>query len=1222
MSERWQFWIDRGGTFTDVIGRDAEHRVHAIKLLSEDPERYDDAALAGIRKLLGVGPDEPLPSERIAAVKMGTTVATNALLERKGTPTLLAITAGHADALRIGTQHRPRLFERNIVLPSMLYAAVVEIRERVDARGEVLVPLDDAQVREALAPARAAGIDAIAIVLMHGWRFTAHETRVAAIAAELGFAQISVSHRVSPQRKLIGRGDTTVVDAYLSPVLREHVDRVAKALGGVALEFMQSNGGLIAAERFAGKDAILSGPAGGLVGAVATAAQAGFDRIVGFDMGGTSTDVARYAGTLERTFETTLAGVRLRAPMLEIHTVAAGGGSICRLEQGRYRVGPESAGANPGPACYRRGGPLTVTDCNVMLGKLHPRCFPALFGASGREPIDVALVHERFAALADSIAGETSDRRSPVEVAAGFVEIAVANMAEAIATISIERGHDLDDHALCCFGGAGGQHACLVADALGMRSVVIHPLAGVLSAYGMGLAARRLVRERSLVVALDEQGLVLARTWLATLADAGRRELAGLDADGLELHERVHLRYAGSDRSLALSLVDGDRVAELHERFAIAHLDRYGFELPREPVEVELVEVELVVPGEPLPATPAASTSATVALPEPLLRTRTFMAGCEWDTPIYAREQLVAGVRIEGPAILSDANATTVVEPQWQASVRASGHLVLERRVPRADRLLGDLDAELERPDPVRLELFNNLFGSIAEQMGVALRSTAHSVNIKERLDFSCAVFDREGHLIANAPHMPVHLGSMGASVRAVLRHRGASVRAGDAYLVNAPYEGGTHLPDLTVISPVFLATGDAGPPDRGPDFWVASRGHHADIGGITPGSMPSHSRHVDEEGVLFDDFLLVEQGHLRRLHLREQLTNGRWPARDPDQNLADLEAQLAANHRGAQELARVCRHWGLARVHAYMGHVRRNAAASVAAAIRELARASSSSEPRRFVVTMDDGATIHVAVSLDAEAGRARVDFTGTSAQQPSNFNAPRAIGQAAVLYVFRTLVDADIPLNEGCLDPIELVIPPGSMLDPQHPAAVVAGNVETSQAICDALYGALGVLASAQGTMNNITFGDATRQYYETVCGGAGAGPGFDGCDAVHTHMTNSRLTDPEVLEERFPVVLERFEIRRGSGGRGRWRGGHGVRRVLRFLAPMQLVVLANRRVVAPFGLEGGESGSLGRNYVVRAQRGERVEIGSTGSVEVGVGDVFVLETPGGGGFGLKRA
>lgn len=1222
MSGRWQFWIDRGGTFTDVIGRDGEQRLHAIKLLSDHPERYDDAALAGIRMLLGVDPGAPLPSERIAAVKMGTTVATNALLERKGTPTLLAITAGHADALRIGTQHRPRLFERNIQLPSMLYAAVVEIRERVDARGEVLVPLDDAQVREALAPARAAGIAAIAIVLMHGWHFTAHEARVAAIAAELGFAQISVSHRVSPQRKLIGRGDTTVVDAYLSPVLREHVDRVAKALGGVALEFMQSNGGLIAAERFAGKDAILSGPAGGLVGAVATAAQAGFDRIVGFDMGGTSTDVAHYAGTLERTFETTLAGVRLRAPMLEIHTVAAGGGSICRLEQGRYRVGPESAGANPGPACYRRGGPLTVTDCNVMLGKLHPRCFPALFGASGREPIDVALVHERFAALADSIADETSDRRSPVEVAAGFVEIAVANMAEAIATISIERGHDLDDHALCCFGGAGGQHACLVADALGMRSIVIHPLAGVLSAYGMGLAARRLVRERSLVVALDEQGLALARTWLATLAAAGRRELAGLDMDGLELHERVHLRYAGSDRSLALPLVDGDRVAELRERFSIAHLDRYGFELPREPVEIELVEVELVVPGEPLPELPAAITRAEVALPEPLLRTRTFMAGCEWDTPIYAREQLAAGVRIAGPAILSDANATTVIEPQWQASVRASGHLVLERRVPRADRLLGDLDAELERPDPVRLELFNNLFGSIAEQMGVALRSTAHSVNIKERLDFSCAVFDHEGHLIANAPHMPVHLGSMGASVRAVLRHRGASVRAGDAYLVNAPYEGGTHLPDLTVISPVFLATGDAGPPDRGPDFWVASRGHHADIGGITPGSMPSHSTHVDEEGVLFDDFLLVEQGHLRRLHLREQLTSGRWPARDPDQNLADLEAQLAANHRGAQELARVCRHWGLARVHAYMGHVRRNAAAAVSAAIRALARASSSSEPRRFVVTMDDGATIQVALSLDGEAGRARVDFTGTSAQQPSNFNAPRAIGQAAVLYVFRTLVDADIPLNEGCLDPIELVIPPGSMLDPRHPAAVVAGNVETSQAICDALYGALGVLASAQGTMNNITFGDATRQYYETVCGGAGAGPGFDGCDAVHTHMTNSRLTDPEVLEERFPVVLERFEIRRGSGGRGRWRGGHGVRRVLRFLAPMQLVVLANRRVVPPFGLEGGESGALGRNYVVRAQRAERLELGSTGSVEVGVGDVFVLETPGGGGFGVKRA
>ena len=954
---------------------------------------------------------------------------------------------------------------------------------------------------------------------------------------------------------------------------------------------------------------------------VRTGEAAGFDRLIGFDMGGTSTDVSHCAGEYERVWDTTVAGVRLRVPMLAIHTVAAGGGSIVRFDGTRLRVGPESAGADPGPAAYRRGGPLTVTDCNVALGRLQPVHFPALFGPHGNQPLDTGAVAAGFERLAGEIEAATGTRRPVEALAAGALAIAVEHMAAAIRRISVERGHDLAAYALACFGGAGGQHACRVAEALGMRTVFIHPLAGVLSAYGMGLAARRLVRERSLVVALDDEGLALARTWLATLADAGRRELAGLDMDGLELHERVHLRYAGSDRSLALPLVDGDRVADLHERFAIAHLDRYGFELPREPVEVELVEVELVVPGEPLPELPATPPAADFELPEPLLRTRTFMAGCEWDTPIYAREQLAAGVRIEGPAILSDANATTVVEPQWQASVRASGHLVLERRVPRADRLLGDLDAELERPDPVRLELFNNLFGSIAEQMGVALRSTAHSVNIKERLDFSCAVFDREGHLIANAPHMPVHLGSMGASVRAVLRHRGASVRAGDAYLVNAPYEGGTHLPDLTVISPVFLATGDAGPPDAGPDFWVASRGHHADIGGITPGSMPSHSTHVDEEGVLFDDFLLVEQGHLRRLHLREQLTSGRWPARDPDQNLADLEAQLAANHRGAQELARVCRHWGLARVHAYMGHVRRNAAAAVAAAISALARASNSSEPRRFAVTMDDGAQIHVALTLDAERGRARVDFTGTSAQQPSNFNAPRAIGQAAVLYVFRTLVDADIPLNEGCLDPIELVIPPGSMLDPHHPAAVVAGNVETSQAICDALYGALGVLASAQGTMNNITFGDATRQYYETVCGGAGAGPGFDGCDAVHTHMTNSRLTDPEVLEERFAVVLERFEIRRGSGGRGRWRGGHGVRRVLRFLAPMQLVVLANRRVVAPFGLEGGESGALGRNDVVRAS-GDRVELGSTGSVEVGVGDVFVLETPGGGGFGLKRA
>ncbi|MFV8751322.1 hydantoinase B/oxoprolinase family protein [Nannocystaceae bacterium ST9] len=1221
MTGTWEFWIDRGGTFTDVIGRDPDRRLHVLKLLSERPEHYADAAVHGIRTLLGLADDAPLPSERIAAVKMGTTVATNALLEREGAPTLLAITAGHADALRIATQHRPRLFDRHIVLPSMLHAAVAEIHERVDAEGHVLAPLDPEQVRRALAPARAAGIEAIAIVLMHGWRFTAHEQRVATIARELGFTQISVSHRVSPLRKLIGRGDTTVVDAYLSPILRHYVDRLVDALGEVDLQFMQSNGGLIDAGHFQGKDAILSGPAGGIVGAVVTSGQAGFDRIIGFDMGGTSTDVAHYAGSFERSFETMIAGVRLRAPMLEVHTVAAGGGSICRFEQGRYRVGPESAGADPGPACYRRGGPLTVTDCNVMLGKLHPELFPALFGASGRERIDVEIVARRFAELADRIAAATGDRRSPAEVAEGFIEIAVANMAEAIAKISIERGHDLDDHALCCFGGAAGQHACLVADALGMRTVVIHPLAGVLSAYGMGLAELRVLRERSLGVALDEGQLAHAREWLATLAREARAELAAQSHDPAraELIERVHLRYAGSDRSLALDWIAD--VDALHERFSIAHLDRYGFELPREPVVIELVLVEARIPGERPEQTGLPTASAIVGEPReptPLLHTQARMAASEWTTPVYRREDLPIGATIEGPAILADANATTVVEPQWNAIVRASGHLVLERRVARPDRVLGDLGAELERPDPVRLELFNNLFGAIAEQMGVALCNTAHSVNIKERLDFSCAVFDREGHLIANAPHMPVHLGSMGASVRAVIEGRGGSdrtspVRAGDAFLVNAPYHGGTHLPDLTVISPVFLGGGDS------PDFWVASRGHHADIGGITPGSMPADSTHVDQEGVLFDDFLLVEQGHLRRLHLRERLLAGRWPARDPDQNLADLEAQLAANHRGAQELARMVEHWSLPRVHAYMGHVRRNAAAAVSEAIRELARRSGESGPRRFAYAMDEGSEVVVAITLDGERGRCKVDFTGTSAQRPNNFNAPRAVCQAAVLYVFRTLVDADIPLNEGCMDPIELVIPPGSMLDPRHPAAVVAGNVETSQVICDALYGALGVMAAAQGTMNNVTFGDSNRQYYETVCGGSGAGPGFDGCDAVHTHMTNSRLTDPEVLEERYPVVLERFEIRRGSGGAGQWRGGDGVRRVLRFLAPMELVVLANRRVIAPFGMQGGEPGALGRNWVDRAD-GSRCEIGSRGALRVDRGDVFVLETPGGGGWGHR--
>ena len=1212
----WEFWIDRGGTFTDVVARDPAGRLHTHKLLSDNPEHYADAAIEGIRTLLGLRPGQALPSHAIAAVKMGTTVATNALLERQGARCVLAITAGFRDALRIGYQHRPRLFDRHIVLPSMLYEQVVEIDARVDADGEVLREIDPAQVRAVLEGARAAGIEAIAIVLMHGWKFPAHERVVAEQARELGFAQISVSHQVSPLAKLVGRGDTTVVDAYLSPILRRYVNQVAAALGHVRLQFMQSNGGLTDARLFQGKDAILSGPAGGIIGAVATSRAAGFEAIVGFDMGGTSTDVAHYAHEfgLERSFETEVAGVRVRAPMLEVHTVAAGGGSICRIEHDRYRVGPASAGADPGPACYRRGGPLTVTDCNVMLGKIQPELFPQVFGARADLPIDVEVVRERFAALAAE-RHAVGDLRSEVEIAEGFIQIAVANMAEAIKKVSLERGHDLASHALCCFGGAGGQHACLVADALGMRTVVIHPLAGVLSAYGMGLAEVRALRERSLGAALGEAALGEADARLGELRRAAVDELReqGLSDERIEVSSHAHLRYAGSDRPLTIAWIgDGtNRTISMRRAFEQLHRERYGFDLPDEDVVIDALIAEAIGRGR----SAAAAAPAVVTHEGPaasLRRVVMHTAGREHDTPVYRREQLRAGERVDGPAIIAEATATTIVEPGWVAHVRPTGDLVLSREQQGAG-MQTTADAELERPDGVRLELFNNRFGSIAEHMGATLRNTAHSVNIKERLDFSCAVFDANGYLVANAPHMPVHLGSMGASVRAVIASRRASVRGiapGDSFAVNAPYNGGTHLPDVTVITPVFLSGESA------PAMWVASRGHHADIGGKTPGSMPADSQHVDEEGVLFDDFLLVDDGRLQREAARELLTAGRWPARDPEQNLADLEAQLAANHKGVSELRRMVERWTPAIVRAYMGHVRANAAASVRAAIGRLA-----THDRRFTVAMDDGSEIVVAVEIDAQiddqSRSCRVDFTGTSAQRPNNFNAPLAVCQAAVLYVFRTLVDADIPLNEGCLDPIELIVPPGCMLNPQWPAAVVAGNVETSQAVVDALYGALEIMAAAQGTMNNVTFGNARHQYYETVCGGSGAGPTFDGTDAVHTHMTNSRLTDPEILEQRYPVVLEVFEIRRGSGGRGRHRGGDGVRRRIRFREAMQLVVLANRRVVAPYGMAGGEPGAVGRNWIERAD-GSVVTLGATASVEVGAGDVFVLETPGGGGWG----
>lgn len=1194
----WHFWIDRGGTFTDIVALSPAGVIETRKLLSAHPERYEDAAIQGIRDTLGLMPGEPIPPNTIASVKMGTTVATNALLERQGEPTVLVTTQGFRDVLRIAYQNRPRLFDREIVLPDRLERHVIEAIERVDVSGNVLIPLDEERIRANLEQAKGAGCTSVAIVLMHGYRYTEHEARIAQIARELGFGQVSASHRVSPLMKIVGRGDTTLVDAYLSPVLSRYVRRVDEALGGsVPLSFMQSNGGLAGTGAFHGRDAILSGPAGGIVGMVETAKAAGFGKVIGFDMGGTSTDVSHYAGELERTLETVVAGVRLRVPMMAIDTIAAGGGSICRFDGARLRVGPESAGADPGPACYRRGGPLTITDCNVMLGKLQPDCFPQVFGPDGDQPIDVDVVRERFATLAEEIAAAGLPARSPEELAEGFLAIAVDAMANAIKKISVAQGHDVTDYVLSCFGGAAGQHACLVADALGMKQVLVHPLSGVLSAYGIGLADQRIVRQQALEAELSEDTLARAATMFEKLERDARTDIEphGFRTAAAHVRRGLMMRYKGTDTPIEVP--DGD-AATVRAAFEEAYEQRFAFTSAEVPLIMESVSLELVIPPEQA----RAGAGAVHEVEKKERHVAAFMAGAARNTRILPRGTLAPGETMAGPAIVHDETATIVVEPGWSLDRRQTGEVVLTR----SEAALNEAPAgDAVALDPVRLEIFNNLFMAIAEQMGQALQNTALSVNIKERLDFSCALFDGAGALIANAPHMPVHLGSMGDSVRAVRDKAMASrgLRPGDVYLVNNPYRGGTHLPDLTVVMPVFDETGAA-------SFYVAARGHHADIGGTTPGSMPADSCSLEEEGILFDSFLLVEQGRLREQAFREALAEGKWPARDPDRNLGDVRAQIAACARGAAEIRKMVAHFGLPTVLAYMRFVQDNAAEAVRRVLNRLPNGTARCE-------MDDGAHVDVAITIDREARRARIDFSGTSGEHPGNFNAPPSICRAATLYVLRTLIDEDIPMNDGCLEPVDLVIPEGSLLAPSWPSAVVAGNVETSQVITDALYAACGALAGAQGTMNNFTFGDETRQYYETICGGSGAGPEFDGTSAVQTHMTNSRITDPEVLEWRFPVLLEEFAIRANSGGGGRYRGGDGVRRRIRFIAPMTATILANRRRVPPAGLAGGAPAAVARNWVERTD-GAIEALGATGSVTMAPGDVFVIETPGGGGYG----
>ena len=1180
---KWQFWIDRGGTFTDIVGLDPAGKVQTHKLLSENPEHYEDAALAGMGALMGIADPAPLPANQIDAIKMGTTVATNALLERQGARTLFVTTKGHRDALRIAWQNRPRLFDLDVQLPDMLFEQVVEADERMNSNGDILLPLNLDALRPQLEEAIQNGLHAVAIVLMHAWSNPAHEQAIAEMCADIGFTQISTSHATSPLMKIVGRGDTTVADAYLSPILKRYVDQVATKTEGARLMFMQSNGGLAAADQFKGKDAILSGPAGGVVGVVKTASKAGFDKIIGFDMGGTSTDVCHYDGTLERVYDSIVAGTRIRAPMMHIHTVAAGGGSVLHYDGARFRVGPDSAGANPGPLAYGRGGPLSVTDCNVMLGRLQPDHFPQIFGPSGTEPLASSPVQMAFAALA-----EDSGYASAEEAAEGFLMVGVDNMAQAIKKISLERGYDVSDYTLACFGGAGGQHACLVADTLGVERIILHPLAGILSAVGMGLAESRHIIERPIEQPLDWDCFVNMTTAFLEIEPLARRHVMQ-GARKITTEAKVMLRYEGSDTALPVTF---DKGTTMREEFEAAHLQRFGFIDGNKPLVVEAITLEAIghMPEPELTMADAADGFGMEA------REVDMYARSQWHKAfLYDRNMLVPGDHIDGPAIIVEPHGTNVLEPGWQATMNDRRDLILRRVIPLPAAAVG------EAADPVRLEIFNNLFMSIAEQMGVVIENTAHSVNMKERLDFSCALFDSAGDLIANAPHIPVHLGSMGATIRTVMREN-PTMEEGDSYVLNAPYNGGTHLPDITVVTPVFV--------DGAPLFYVGTRGHHADIGGITPGSVPPHSRHIGEEGVLLDNIKLVAGGQFQEDLIRNILSSDTLPARNPDQNIADLKAQIAANQKGLSELRRMIDQFSLGVVRAYMGHVQDNAEEAVRNVIETL-------QNGQFTVTMDCGANICVQIDVDKDNRTARIDFNGTSPQQDGNFNAPLSIARAAVLYVFRCLVDDDIPLNEGCLKPLEIVVPEGCFLNPQYPAAVVAGNVETSQCIVNALLGALGASAGAQGTMNNVTFGNGEYQYYETLAGGMGAGDGFNGASAIQTHMTNSRLTDPEVLEFRYPVMVEEFSIRHGSGGDGQWRGGDGVIRRLKFHEAMSANILSNNRDHAPFGLNGGSDGAPGINQLRKADDSV-IKLAASDETKVAPGDTLIIATPGGGGYG----
>ena len=1222
---------------------------------------------------------------------MGTTIGTNALLERKGARTVLVTTQGFADVVRIGYQNRPNIFALEIKLPHALYEQVVEFQERIHANGEIAQIANTGKLKNELKAAFDRGIESCAIALLHGYKYPEHELLAASIAAQVGFKQISLSHDCAALMKYVSRTDTTLVDAFLTPLLKNYIRSLEKDLGRKRLFFMQSNGGLSESSLFRGKDSILSGPAGGLIGAVKAAEKCGFDQLITFDMGGTSTDVAHFSGQFDYVYDTELSGVRIRAPMMDIHTVAAGGGSILSFDGSRLLVGPESAGARPGPMSYRRGGPLTITDVNLLLGRIRRQHFPKIFGANNDEPLDIDSVVIAFDKLSKQISRDTDVPTSAEEIAFGFLQIAVSKMSNAIKQVSVQRGHDARQCALVCFGGAGAQVACMIADQLGIKSILIHPLAGLLSAYGIGQADRRLVKD--IDVNLDLMSLNYHK--LHADIEHTREQMAhalaekGIAIRDQELSVQALLRMEGSDYTLAVPFSDHRAMAE---SFSKRHQQRFGFTDDARKVFLQSLSIQLIgktiseqqrvgtsslalqdrsgrdarAPGHDDISRRAAGaprdddTSASGenrssvsgeisdasshsiiggektdassqrivgggALDADAVELQQIYTNGAWQAArIIKRGSLPKGELLKGPLLIVEEHTTTVVDAGWNLEVIKDGSLILTPGQRETFDTAPRIQAEQHRaefyktgehsgsaraarafkPDPVTLELFNNLFRFIAEQMGITLQNTSYSVNIKERLDFSCALFDGDGNLIANAPHMPVHLGSMGESVKNLIETHRDNILPGDVYATNDPYSGGTHLPDITVITPAFDPSG------KRIIFYVASRGHHADIGGISPGSMPSDSTSIDQEGILLKQELLVRDYHFREEEMIALLRSGDFPSRNPPQNIADLKAQVAANTCGINEMNSLIQKWEEETVVAYLHHVQRNAAECVRRTIKNLKSGS-------FSCTMDDGSVIAVKIDINALDSSAHIDFTGTSPQTSSNINAPLAVCKAAVLYVFRTLVKEDIPLNAGCFEPLRLTVPEGCLLNPSYPAAVVAGNVETSQVIVDTLYGALGIMASAQGTMNNLSFGNERYQYYETICGGTGAGDGFNGAGPVQSHMTNSRLTDPEVLESLFPVILEYFRERPNSGGKGAHHGGCGAARKIRFKESMTASILSNRRSTEPHGLRGGEPGLPGRN-VLSKPNGKTQVLGANAKILLQAGDCLEIETPGGGGFG----